>query len=49
MVIAIINAFLYLFGYEPDRTDLTCHDVEVGQARPIKQQPHTRWSLYVKK
>ncbi len=29
-----------MFGDEPGKTDLTCHDVDVGQARPIKQQPY---------
>ncbi len=30
-----------LFSYEASRTDSTCHDVDVGYARQIEQQPYT--------
>ncbi len=37
---ALLKEFEYLFGDEPGKTDLTCHDVDVGQAKPIEQQPY---------
>ncbi len=39
-LVALLKEFEYLFGDEPGKTDLTCHDVDVGQARPTKQQPY---------
>ncbi len=39
-LITLLRQYEYLFGDEPGRTDLTCHDVDVGQAKPIKQQPY---------
>ncbi len=37
-IIAIHREYGNLFDHEPERADLKCHDVDVRQARPIRQQ-----------
>ncbi len=39
-LIALLREYEYLFGDEAGRTDMTCYDVDAGQAMPIKQQPY---------
>ncbi len=39
-LIALLREYKYLFGDAPGRTDLTCHDVNVGHAKPIKHKPY---------
>jgi hypothetical protein len=36
----LIREYEYLFSDTPGRTNLTCHDVDTGHARPIKQHPY---------
>ena len=37
---ALIREYSHLFTDIPGRTDVTCHDVDVGDADPIKQHPY---------
>ena len=39
-IIQLLKEYDYLFGDTPGQTSLTCHDVDVGNAKPIKQHPY---------
>ena len=39
-LVDLLNQYDYLFGDSPGQTNLTCHDVDIGHARPIKQHPY---------
>ena len=36
----LVHEFAHLFNYVPGRTDLVYHDVDVGEAIPVKQHPY---------
>ena len=40
MLRALITEFIFLFLDVPGKTLFTCHDVDVGEAPPVKQHPY---------
>ena len=39
-MVALIHEYEELFSDSPGLTQMTCHDVDVGDSRPVKQHPY---------
>ena len=39
-MISLIQEYSHLFPDVPSKTDMLCHDIDVGNAKPVKQHPY---------